>query len=453
MIKLLLKYGADVNSAGAEGKTPLHIAISSPEVLGLLLKKCPAVSLQDRARNTALHLLLQQEKWWMDVKIQTIINNLLSDGADINITNNAGYSAFHILVSQVEPHSDEYLRSLLNFLDHSPNISLPLLDGSLPFETLLKKLKPILRQLGTLTRILQSQFWEDKTEMQRCCLERFIALGANADTLVTEGSPLLHYLLEDSTILGRSKLGELVMLIIHNANANLAGYDGNCPLHQILCKPSSSFSGPPYSKLDYIKVLIGRKADVNQPNASGACPLELLLSVKNEAVSNMTKYCMALLEAGAVPMLITSKGKNIFDLVDEYVDESGRHKLLKALLEADLNADTEPANLANHLWAIRWRAACRETQWVVAKHLLQFEGPFSRPSSKTFLDCAYIVIAENLLKGHKAQLVRWQAGRLEHEAARHHRQEYVAILNDCNERQAAIEPSWYTYLLKIMDFG
>jgi ankyrin repeat protein len=150
-IRLLLKYGADVNSAGADRKTPLHLAASSLEVLDLLLKKRPAVSLQDRAGNTTLHLLLQKDEWWADGAIRLAINDLLSHDADINITNEAGESPFHLLLEQIVPNSDERLHMLLNFLDRNPNISLPMPSTSLPFETLLKKLNPILKKLGEQT--------------------------------------------------------------------------------------------------------------------------------------------------------------------------------------------------------------------------------------------------------------------------------------------------------------
>jgi hypothetical protein len=60
---------------------------------------------------------------------------------------------------------------------------------------------------------------------------------------------------------------------------------------------------------------------------------------------------------------------------------------------------------------------------------------FTSPSKK-FLDSAFIFIADKLREMHKAQLVLWHAGRLDYGDAKFHRQEYVAILKDCNEQQA-----------------
>jgi uncharacterized protein len=58
MIKHLLNYGADVNALDFDGNTPLHLVTSSKEIIELLLKKRPEVSIQNRAGNMVLHLLL-----------------------------------------------------------------------------------------------------------------------------------------------------------------------------------------------------------------------------------------------------------------------------------------------------------------------------------------------------------------------------------------------------------
>jgi ankyrin repeat protein len=439
VINLLLNYGADINSARADKKAPIHLAVSSPKVLGQLLKARPAVSLKDQLGNTALHLLLQQVDWWMDGASRSIMNDLLLYDADINTTNDAGESPFHLLLGQVVPGSEERLRILLDFLDHSPDISQPMLNGSLPFRNLLKNLKPFVNTKRAAS---------DEPSLESRCLERFLSLGADADTVVIEGSPLLHYCLEN----GQKPYRPWVMLIVQRADVNLAGHDGNHPLHQILRLDYSSFSqNGSQRRLDYITALIGRNANVNQLDARGASPLEIALNNKDLAW-NMMVYVTPLLEAGAVPMLVTSKGESMFDLIEKIVHPTDKLKVMKTLLEADLALKTELPNSAPS-WARSWRAACYESQWIVAKNLIQFEDPISRPSSMTFLNCAFIVIAENLLREHKAQLVLWQAGKLELEAARTHRQEYIAILKDWSGRGIDIEPLWYKYLLEVMDLG
>lgn len=450
IIKLLLKYGANVNSVGFEGKTPLHLATSSQEVMELLLKKRPAVSLQDHAGNTPLHLLLQLESFWESKGVKASINVLLSSGAEVNITNNASETPLHLLVSQVSPNSKEQLRILLNFLEYNPDVSLPAPNGSLPFGTLLRKLSPDL----TREAVWRRRNYEDDKGLERGCLKRFLSLGADADSIVIDSRPLLHYCLEQGIFMGRFGAAEnLLMHIFHRANVNLAGGDGNYPIHHLLVKSSYTFSTGTYSKLDYINVLIDKRANMNQVNATGICPMEILLSNKNETGTDLIKYAMALLKGGATSMRLMSTGKSRFNLVEERTQADVRHNLIKALLEADLAFKHELSELTGFpIWAGRWREACNEPQWIVAKHLLRFEDITPGLLSKEFLDCAFMVVAEKLLNRHKDQLVLWQAGRLEKEVARPHRKEYVAILKDCNERQAAIEPSWYMYLLEIMDF-
>ncbi|PMD43725.1 ankyrin, partial [Hyaloscypha variabilis F] len=47
MAKALLKYGADVDAIGFKGKTPLHLSVVSKNLVQLLLKHQPNMSLQD----------------------------------------------------------------------------------------------------------------------------------------------------------------------------------------------------------------------------------------------------------------------------------------------------------------------------------------------------------------------------------------------------------------------
>lgn len=117
LVKVLLRYRANVQSVGFESKTPIRLAASSMKILCLLLEKSPAVSQQDQAGNTVLHLLLQQEEWRTFPVNVSAIRTLLSCGADINVINNATESPLHLLVAQILPDSDEHLKLLLIFLN------------------------------------------------------------------------------------------------------------------------------------------------------------------------------------------------------------------------------------------------------------------------------------------------------------------------------------------------
>lgn len=59
---------------------------------------------------------------------------------DINIINNARETPLYILVSEISGHSDSRLKLSLEFFDHRPKISIPMLNGSGLFETFLENL-------------------------------------------------------------------------------------------------------------------------------------------------------------------------------------------------------------------------------------------------------------------------------------------------------------------------
>lgn len=441
MVKLLLRYGADVDSAGSEGKTPIHLATSSLEIMALLLKQRPQVSHQDGAGNTALHLLLQREDWSSE-QCATIIDTLLSCGADINITNNAADAPLHLLINHMSSDYIKQIEMLTKFLEHDPDISAPMSNGSTLFKALLGKLK------SKLNRSREGIEWRrsfaDSTKLERQCLNRFLSLGADPNTVVTDGMPLLHYCLKEG-IFVRGHGKELLIRICQLADVNLAGLDGNYPLHHILSNYYFE-STSKFSKLEIINLLIDNNANVSQKNADGKCPLELLLTHCFHII-----YATPLLKAGASSTRLLSTGASLFDSL--YSLNNGESDV-KTVLEADLIYQPSIINLGEHAaWTAAWRAACNEPKWIVAKHLLLFEDSYPRPTSEIFLKCTFIVIVEKLLKAHKAQLVLWQARRLHLDAARIHREEYVAILRDCNERQAGIDPSWYRYLLEILDFN
>jgi ankyrin repeat protein len=63
IVKSLFRYGADVDAIGFKGKTPLHLGAASKEMLKLILKHSPTLSLQDDEGNTVLHYMLSIRDW------------------------------------------------------------------------------------------------------------------------------------------------------------------------------------------------------------------------------------------------------------------------------------------------------------------------------------------------------------------------------------------------------
>lgn len=89
LMLLLVEHGARVNSKtgvyidGPGDKTPLHLAIHSPDNLAILIHEGSELNAVDTAGNTALHCAVQADKL-ASVKL------LLEAGADRNIKNKEG---------------------------------------------------------------------------------------------------------------------------------------------------------------------------------------------------------------------------------------------------------------------------------------------------------------------------------------------------------------------------
>jgi ankyrin repeat protein len=441
--KALLNYGADVDAASFREQTPLHMAVGSKELMQLLIRHQPKLSAQNDEGNTALHLLVRMGEWWKNDDAKTIIELLLSSGADINITNRFGESPLHRLVSNLQPDSQVYLDKLVGFLDYRPNITLPMRDGSLLFACFLEK---------SLSNISSKYPWRDGHVLSTFrCLKRFLVLGVDPNTII-RGMPLLNYCLEKGTFGGYDVPWEFLVLLLQKADLDLSGPDGNYPLHCALARDNCRWSGNGgFPILEIVRELTRRKPNVNRANAASTSPLELWMSRPRRP--NFLKCATILIQSGAVTTRLTSNGKTLFDLMSG-ASKADRPALTKMFLEADLAFHSDPMEITpSQAWLEIWRSACKEQNWYCAKdRMSDLEKCESRPSNKNFDELAFVVLAEHLLGIHKSQLKLWQAGNLEQHDARNHRQEYCAILRDCRERKAQVDASWYTYLLDIIDF-
>jgi hypothetical protein len=126
---------------------------------------------------------------------------------------------------------------------------------------------------------------------------------------------------------------DLPIHICQLADVNLAGLDGNYPLHHLLAKKDYYYSDSHVvSKLELINLIIDQNADVNQRNANGKCLLESLLGIYPSHIPSIIQV-MPLLKAGASSTRLLSTGRTLFDLID---GKTGSQTHMKALLEADL---------------------------------------------------------------------------------------------------------------------
>lgn len=443
MTKALLEYGADVDATGFKGKSPLHLSAVSKNLVQLLLKHQPNLSLQDDEGNSILHYLIRLLNWWDDLEIQTAIKSVLSAGVNINIQNIAGESPLHRLIAEAIPASPGYMKIILEFLNCKPDLTSPMRNGQTLFSVFLEN-----------TNILQKDTQWRPAEWIKAgfqCLEQFLVAGANLN-LIFHSQPLLHYCLKSGEFHeGNPSESFLVHLVEEAADLDISGSDGNYPLHMVLAKQYNRYTSYfPIWKVT--SALIARHVDVNRPSRAGTSPLELWLTAyRPQPMFN--KVTMVLVEAGASCTITTTAGKTLFDLLTHQRREN-RVFLTRTLLEADIKVQQPENDLATGTeWVDLWRSGWKQSLWCVVKaSLVKLEYVDFRPRSKNFMECAFLVIAERLLERHRSQLRLFLEKSLEKESVAENYEEYCAILKDCRERKADINLSFYTFLLDIMNF-
>jgi Ankyrin repeats (many copies) len=448
MAKALLKYGADVDATGFKGKTPLHLSVVSKNLVQLLLKHQPNISLVDDEGNSILYYLLLLPNWWSDLDIQTAIKSVLSAGVNINTKNRAGESPLHRIIVEAIPASPGYMNIMLEFLKCKPDVTTPMRNGQALLGVFLEN-----------TSILQkdTERWgaPEWVDTGFRCLEQFLVAGANPN-FTFHSQPLLHYCLESGKFRDGSPSENFLVHLLKQADLDIPGSDGNYPLHMALSRKTSRLTrwarGPPFPYCKVMSALIARQVSLNKPNRAGASPLELWLTSYPPQAS-LTKVPTLLVEAGASSTITTTAGKTLFDL-PTYLSRESRLSLTRTLLEADTKSQ-QPQNDAavGSEWGEVWRSAWKTSLWSIAKaKLTKLEYLEFRPRSKDFMECAFLVIAERLLGRHRSRLRLFLEADLEKESAMENYEEYCAILRDCRERKADIDVSFYTFLLDIMDF-
>jgi len=316
--KVLLAAGADVNAA-ARGGTPLHEAIPRDRMpmIDLLLDsgadleaKTP-VHYEPAPAYTPLMLAVGHN-------FSSIVEHLLTRGANVNATNAAGDRVLHTAVQSSRP--DETLRPLL---DRGPDLEARGSQNLTPLQVacvnrnssavrilLEAGADPSARDKNGMT-LLQHAVRVGSGDLVAALLSK----GASPNLPESAGTTLMH-----AAALWPDPSG-VELLLGHGGTADSQDHLGNTPLHV------AALAG----NREVVRFLIARGAPVNTRNQHGETPLDL--------ASNRAPTRYAIEHGRGLVMAFDRQGRQI-----RAVATMASGEIIEILLEHGAEAATPPPN-------------------------------------------------------------------------------------------------------------
>uniref|UniRef100_A0ABD2XF07 Uncharacterized protein n=1 Tax=Trichogramma kaykai TaxID=54128 RepID=A0ABD2XF07_9HYME len=243
IVRLLIKRGADPNSADADGLTHLHIICKEPgnydlariffEICDEVNKTVP-VNAQDKFGNTPLLFALQ----FMGYQEQEMTKMLLRRGANLNLVNKNGLMTFHIICQK------EWAYTLVKFIDnHHPPLQVNARDqfGNTPLHIALNhhctKLARLLLKRGadpnltnakglTALQIICTKNCDSYDVMKLFEINKKAKRPIQVNKQDSFGNTALHFALHQ-----RNNKMVVRLLLEKGANPNLANAEGSTALH------------------------------------------------------------------------------------------------------------------------------------------------------------------------------------------------------------------------------
>ncbi|XP_057322749.1 uncharacterized protein LOC130666094 [Microplitis mediator] len=234
MLKLLIKYNAEVNISTSDGRTPLHIAAFNGhvDIIDILIKNRISIDFQSKDGSTPLCFASAQGH-------DHVLKFLLKNGASTEIRNFQNLTSLHIAALQGHKKCVEVL------LDWKADIRARTVGG--------KTALHLSSQSGHL----------DTTEL-------LITRGANINEKDSLGLTALH----DASCSGEVKIVEI--LIKAGANINLLDFSGSSPLKLAILQGHT----------EIVEYFINNELDINYEQLNYES-LEIALNHNYQAIAKM----------------------------------------------------------------------------------------------------------------------------------------------------------------------
>lgn len=344
ILQTLIEFGANVNCADAENRTPLHVAIQNnrEEIIKLLLLH-PAIDLKirDKQANTAFATALAVRNHKAAERIIERLPNAYEQ------MDSRGRNFLHLAVMKDDLESVLFLLSIqvdVNSRVHDVNQATPLiLAASSENEMLIRNL------------ILAGARLNDRDATQKTALhvaaergrigsvQALIQNGCDYDLPDAEGNNALHLVMKESLNIGIVK----ELLTESRINAELLNNKGRNPLHE-LCRCGKDNSAASICEL-FIQCM--PNYPINQQDAQGNTPL-LLAYFRGE-----TQLCRVLVKNGACLGTENKDGVSIFNF------KLATNQLLFRLLdELSVEAPWSSSEFCQEC-AVKFSFAMRKHHW------------------------------------------------------------------------------------------
>lgn len=420
-IRLLAQAGADLNARNARRQTPLHIAVYKGHVNSVqrLLQLGCHPSLQDCEGDTPLHDAISKRR-------EDIMKLLLRSGADVTLANNNGFNALHHGALRGNPQA---VRVLLENLPHRWRVDDQKDDGYTPLHLAALnnhlQVAQLLIELGGARVDLQNINMQTPlhlaVERQHHDIVRLLVnAGTNLNLMDKDGDTALHEALRHHTLSqlkhlqGSYSMGGASTNTVNSnmASVNMANMAGGTNQASIADKPNQAASptGTLLGSLEIgdisaqiAKFLVANGADLTIRNQKQQTPLDLCpdpnmrsLLIKSQQQQQQTQLQQN--SFASVGSVSSSQGPSEA-LASLSIGARNQQQMLFSTQQSSINQPGPGGHQAlfSHPQAISRQKLNSTANFGETRTSLEDECMVcsDRPSCIMFLPCAHVVSCES----------------------------------------------------------